>query len=49
MSGISVCSSCVIVADPWNSCVGDFCEYFCGKVAISGIPVSGITVCNTVA
>ena len=33
MSGISVCTNCGIIADPWNSCVGNLCVYYCDIVA----------------
>ena len=33
VSGISVCTNCGIIADPWNSCVGNLCVYYCDIVA----------------
>ena len=47
MSGIFYVYYCGVVADSWDSCVGDFCVYYSGVVADPWIPVSGISVCST--
>ena len=37
-----------IVADIWDSCVGDFCVYFSGVMTDLGNSCVGISVCITV-